>query len=144
MSRPLRAASILVVEADEVTATDLQNTLNSAGYVVQRAGSAAEALDTLKSTQADLILVSLMLPDADGLILCSTLNARFPAPIITLIARAGEVDRALALESGAIDCVTLPLERDEFLAQVKAVVQIARVRPGPIMVRRNALRVGGR
>jgi DNA-binding response OmpR family regulator len=139
-----RTATILIIEDDDVTATDLQNTLIGAGYVVPRAGSADEALVTLKSTQTDLILMSLMLPDADGLILCSTLNARFAAPIIALTARAGEVGRALALESGAIDCLTLPVDRDEFLAQVKAVLQIARLRPGPIRVRKNALGVGER
>src|SRR3984893_14007489 len=108
--RASRTATILIIEDDGVAATDLQNTLIGAGYVVRRAGSADEALVTLKSTQADLILMSLMLPDTDGLILCSTLKAQFPAPIIVLGARPGEVDRALALESGAVDLLTKPVD----------------------------------
>ena len=116
-------ATILIIEDDDVMATDLQNGLSGAGYVVRRSGSAEEALATLKSTQTDLILMSLMLPDTDGLILCSTLKAHFPAPIIVLIARAGEVDRALALESGAIGCLTKPVHRDELLTQVKAALK---------------------
>jgi DNA-binding response OmpR family regulator len=121
--RPSRGAAILIIEDDDVAATNLHNGLIGAGYVVRRVASGNEALVALKSTQADLILMSLMLPDTDGLILCSTVKAHFPAPIIVLSARGGEVDRALAIESGAIDCLTKPVDRDEFLAQVKAVVR---------------------
>ena len=121
--RPSRGASILIVEDDDATAANLLNTLFDAGYVVRRVASGNEALVTLTSTQADLILMSLMLPDTAGLILCSTLKAQFRAPIIVLSARASEVDRALSMESGAIDCLTKPVDRDELLAQVKAVTR---------------------
>lgn len=120
--RPPQRATILIIEDDDVTATDLQNGLIGGGYLVRRAASADEALVTLKSIQADLIFISLMLPDTDGLILCSTLRAQVPAPIILLSARAGQVDRALALESGATNCLTVPVDRDEVLAHVKAAV----------------------
>ena len=121
--RPSRGAAILIIEDDDVAATSLHNGLIGAGYVVRRVASGNEALVALKSTQADLILMSLMLPDTDGLVLCSTVKAHFPAPIIVLSARAGEVDRALAIESGAIDCLTKPVDRDELLALVKAVAR---------------------
>jgi DNA-binding response OmpR family regulator len=120
---PSRRATILIIEDDDVTATDLHNELIGAGYFVRRARSAHEARITLRSTQADLVLMSLMLPDADGLVLCSALRAQFPAPIIVLTKRQGAVDRLLAFESGATDCVIKPVDRDELLALVKAVVQ---------------------
>jgi DNA-binding response OmpR family regulator len=116
-------AAILIIEDDDDTASTLHSGLSGAGYVVRRAGSAEEAMVTLESTQADLILMNLMLPDTDGLILCSTLTARFPAPIIMLSARVGEVDRALALESGAVDLLTKPVNVDELLNQVRAVTR---------------------
>jgi DNA-binding response OmpR family regulator len=119
---PHGAATIVIIEDDDATATDLQTGLIGAGYVVRRAGSADEALVTLEQTQADLILMSLLLPDTDGLILCSTLKTQFPAPIIVLSARAGDVDRALALESGAVDLLTKPVDVDELLTQVRAFV----------------------
>ena len=118
-----QGANILIVEDDDVTATDLQRGLIGAGYAVRRAGSAYEALVTLESVQADLVLVSLMLPDADGLILCSTLKANFPAPVIVVSARPGEVDRALALESGAVDVLTTPIDVEELLTHVRTVVR---------------------
>ena len=120
---PSPEAAILIIEDDDVTATELQNGLLGAGYVVRRAGSADEAMGALKSTRADLILMNLMLPDTDGLILCSTLRATFPAPIILLSGRAGEVDRALARESGAVDLLTTPVDLNDLLVRVKGVVQ---------------------
>jgi two-component system response regulator MtrA len=116
------APTILIVEDDEVAATELQNTLVEAGYVAPRVASGDEALRTLKTTQPDLILMSLMLPDTDGLILCSTLTTRIAAPIIALTETRRTVDRALALESGAINCLTKPVDRVEVLAQVRQVV----------------------
>lgn len=115
-------ATILIIDGDDVTATGLQNGLLGAGYVVRRAGSAHEAMGSLKTTRADLILMNLMLPDTDGLILCSTLKAISPAPIILLSPRRGDVDRALAMESGALDLLTTPLDVDELLVRVKAAV----------------------
>ncbi|HLZ31269.1 MAG TPA: response regulator, partial [Chloroflexota bacterium] len=64
--------NILIVTDDAVTTTDLQTGLIGAGYVVRRAESASEALLMLERRRADLILMSLMLPDADGLMLCAT------------------------------------------------------------------------
>jgi DNA-binding response OmpR family regulator len=119
---PPAAATIVIIEDDDVTASRFQTGLTQAGYVVRRAGTADEALSTLEQTQADLILMSLLLPDTDGLILCSTLKTQFPAPIIVLSTRAGEVDRALALESGAIDVLTTPTSVDELLTRVRAVM----------------------
>lgn len=130
--RPSRGATILIIADDDVTATDVQTELTGAGYVVRRAGSADEALGTLEQTRADLILMSLMLPDADGLALCSMLKTRFRSPIIFLSGRRGEVDRALALESGAIDVLTTPINVDALLTQVRAAVQTpvsGRLRP---------------
>jgi len=120
---PHEAATIVIIEDDDVTAADLQTGLVEAGYVVRRAGSADEALLTLEHTQPDLILMSLMLPDTDGLILCSTLKTQFPAPIIVLSGRPGEVDRALAIESGAIDLLTTPTSTAELLRKVRSVVR---------------------
>jgi DNA-binding response OmpR family regulator len=120
---PSRGTAILIIGDDAVAGTNLCNELSDAGYVLRQVASGNQALVTLKSTPVDVILMSLILPDTDGLILCSTLKARFPTPIIVLTARAGEVDRALAIESGAIDSLTKPVECDELLAQVKAVIR---------------------
>jgi DNA-binding response OmpR family regulator len=116
-------ALVLIIEGDDVVASSLQNSLTRAGYTTQRAASAEEALVALQSTPADLILMNLLLPDCDGLILCSTLSAHSAAPIILLSNRANEVDRALARESGAVDWLTESVSTDELLARVESIVR---------------------
>ncbi len=68
----------------------------------------------------DLILLEMLLPDADGLALCRTLSARTDAPIIMLSTRAREVDRLLAAEVGASDLVTKPLDLAVLLPVIRA------------------------
>ncbi|MGI9149365.1 MAG: response regulator transcription factor [Chloroflexota bacterium] len=112
----------MLIGDDDATATAIQNRLVGAGYGVRRAHSAAEALGALESARADVILMSLMLPDTDGLILCSTLRAKLPAPVILLSARASEVDRALAIQSGAAALLAIPVDLDDLLLRVKSLV----------------------
>jgi two-component system OmpR family response regulator len=130
--KPSPRATVLIIEDDDLTASNVQAGLTGAGYFVQRAANADQALVALESTPADLIILSLMLPDTDGLILCSRLKANFSTPIIVLTPRPGEVDRALALASGAADCVARPVNQAELLAQVNALVprpESAQARP---------------
>jgi DNA-binding response OmpR family regulator len=121
---PTREAAILIIEDDDVVGTSFQKKLIGAGYMVRRASSAAVALAMLKSAPADLILISLLLPDGDGFALCSTLRALSDTPIVIVLdERAGEVDRVLALACGAVDSLTKHLDTDELLGRVEAVVQ---------------------
>ena len=101
---PARAPTILIVEQDDSTATDLQAALHHAGWRVRRVGSARDALAALDSSRVDLIVTGLFLPDCDGLILCSAARARSGVPIVVLTEPAREVDRALALAAGATTC----------------------------------------
>jgi DNA-binding response OmpR family regulator len=121
---PVREAAILIIEDDDVARTSFQKMLTGAGYMVRRASSAAVALAMLKSAPADLILMSLLLPDADGFALCSTLRTQSDAPIIIVLdKRSGEVDRVLALACGAVDWLTKPMDTDELLGRVEAVLE---------------------
>jgi DNA-binding response OmpR family regulator len=121
---PAGGAAVLVIEDDDVLASHLRDSLIGGGYAAQRVASAEEAMATLESCRVDLILMSQLLPDSDGLILCSTLKNRIDAPIIMLSTRCGAVDRALALESGAVDLLmTRSVESGELLSRVESIVQ---------------------
>ncbi len=79
----------------------------------------------------DIVILDLMLPDADGIEICKFLrrDERFSAlPVIMLTARADEVDRVLGLEIGADDYITKPFSPKELVSRVKAVLR--RSRPG--------------
>ncbi len=74
----------------------------------------------------DLIILDLMLPDADGLEICKNLkmeNKFSSIPIIMLTAKGEETDKILGLEFGADDYVTKPFSPKELVARVKAVLR---------------------
>ena len=74
----------------------------------------------------DLIILDLMLPDADGIEICKNLKKRdkySSVPIIMLTAKGEETDKILGLEFGADDYVTKPFSPRELVARVKAVLR---------------------
>ncbi len=81
---------------------------------------------THSSEVPDLIILDLMLPDADGFEVCKYLKKTdrlASVPVIMLTARAGETDKILGLELGADDYVTKPFSPGELVARVKAVLR---------------------
>lgn len=88
----------------------------------------------LQQGTPDLVILDLMLPDADGMEVCKTLRReeRFSAvPVIMLTARSDEVDRVLGLEMGADDYITKPFSPKELVARVKAVLRRSRPEQKP-------------
>ena len=80
----------------------------------------------LHSEVPDLVILDLMLPDADGFEVCKFLRKTdklAEVPIIMLTARVGETDKILGLELGADDYVTKPFSPSELVARVKAVLR---------------------
>ena len=74
----------------------------------------------------DLIILDLMLPDADGLEICKYLKKEdkySSIPIIMLTAKGDETDKILGLEFGADDYVTKPFSPRELIARVKAILR---------------------
>lgn len=91
----------------------------------------------------DLIILDLMLPDADGFEICKYLKKQprlASVPVIMLTARAEETDKILGLELGADDYVTKPFSPKELVARIKAVLrrmegqkpEVDRIEVGPI------------
>jgi DNA-binding response OmpR family regulator len=120
------STSILLVEDDPAVALTLSNVLEGTGYVVRRAGTGAEAKSMTDESRPDLIILDLMLPDADGLVLCADLKNRAAAPIIICSASNQTRDRVLGLKLGADDFIGKPFDIDELEARVEAVLRRAR------------------
>jgi DNA-binding response OmpR family regulator len=126
------AAMILLVEDDPATARSLSKALESSGYRVTNAGTGSEARSVIEQVRPDLILLDLMLPDADGLVLTTAFKTLTNAPIIICSARQEQVDRVLGLKLGADDFVAKPFELEELEARIEAVLRRAsRVREVP-------------
>jgi DNA-binding response OmpR family regulator len=80
----------------------------------------------LHSEVPELIILDLMLPDADGFEICKYVRRQTnlsSIPIIMLTARSEEADKVLGLELGADDYVTKPFSPSELVARVKAVLR---------------------
>jgi DNA-binding response OmpR family regulator len=99
--------------------------LDGEGYAVKSVGTAAEAEATIEDLRPDLVILDIMLPDADGLMLCTRLLAQWPAPIIMLSGSRRESDRILSLRLGADDFIAKPFDTFELVARVQAVLRRA-------------------
>jgi DNA-binding response OmpR family regulator len=113
----------MLVEDDASVAQTIAEALALDGYQVRRAATAAEARVLLDEAVPDLIILDLMLPDTDGLVLCSTLKARADVPIIICSASSERRDRILGLKLGADDFIAKPFDLDELQARVEAVLR---------------------
>src|SRR5919202_7003102 len=116
-------ARVLVVDDDLEFADVLREILVSAGYRVAHARSGVEARAMLDHVQPRLIILDLMLPDVDGLVLCSMLKARAAVPIVVCSGTGRRRDAVLSLKLGADDFVAKPFNPDVLLARIEAILR---------------------
>jgi FixJ family two-component response regulator len=103
--------TIYVVDDDEATATGMTRLLGAAGFAVRAHASAAEFLATFKPQGAGCIILDVRLPDVSGLDLQKVIAGRDdPLPIIFLTGHAEVPDSVRAIQRGAIDFLTKPVD----------------------------------
>ena len=117
---------VLLVEDDDTIAVPLAKGLQREGFTVRCVTNAADAL---AASDADVVLLDLVLPDLDGYEVCRRLCARSDVPIIILTARGDEVDRVVGLELGADDYLVKPFGFRELVARIRAVTRRRLPRP---------------
>ena len=116
-------ATVLVVD-DERNITELVRMyLRADGFRVETASSGEQALEKVRSSCPDVVVLDLMMPGLDGWEVCRRLRASADIPIIMLTARTDDVDKIVGLELGADDYVTKPFNPRELVARVKAVLR---------------------
>jgi CheY-like chemotaxis protein len=116
--RPL----ILVVEDNEANQVLATAVLELAGYRVELASSAKEAVERLTTNQPDLILMDVQLPGEDGLGLTRRLKAdpkTAMIPIVALTAHAMVGDREVALAAGCVGYIAKPINTRTFAEQIR-------------------------
>ncbi len=115
---PLR---ILVVDDEPAILRFLRTGLGAQGYLVSEAQGGQAALDALRRSAVDLVILDLGLPDMDGLEVIRQLRKAGSAlPVIVLSSRDDERGKVEALDLGADDYVTKPFGIDELFARVRA------------------------
>ena len=118
-------ATVLLIEDDPEIALTLRDVLEARGYRVERAATGQEGEAMVESVHPDLVILDLMLPDADGLVLCANVKAKADVPIIICSATARKRDSVLGLKLGADDFVAKPFEPAELEARIEAVLRRA-------------------
>jgi two-component system KDP operon response regulator KdpE len=116
----MNAANILVVDDEPQIRRVLRSTLTAHGYVLTDAKTGEEAVEIVRKSKPDLILLDLNMPGMGGLETCREIRAFSSAPIIMLTVRNAERDKVLALDAGADDYVVKPFGIEELLARVRA------------------------
>ena len=118
------ATRILMIEDDSRLASMVSEDLGRNGLDVLVARMGSEGLARLAREPFDLVLLDLMLPDADGLDVCRRLRASgSTVPVIMLTAKGDPTDRVVGLELGADDYLPKPFDPRELLARIRAVLR---------------------
>ncbi len=115
-------ASMLVVDDDTTLTNLLEYKFKQLGYEVDIQEDGAQALDTLRNTTYDVLLLDIMMPRIDGFqLLREIANGSLQRPdiIIVLSARGEERDILLAFELGAVDYVTKPFSLNVLAARIR-------------------------
>ena len=120
---------ILLVEDDSGLRELLQEELEVEGYQVTACGDAEQGKALLMSWAPDLLISDLRLPGADGLSLLTHLTTSDLPPAVLIITAFGSVQQAVkALQAGADDFLTKPLEMDHFLLTVSRLLDNRKLR----------------
>jgi CheY-like chemotaxis protein len=115
-------ALILVVEDNITNQLLTSSVLEREGYRVEVAGSSVEALELLRTSKPDLILMDIQLPGLDGLALTRMLKIASDTaaiPVVALTAHAMSGDREQALAAGCVGYISKPIDTRTFGEQVR-------------------------
>lgn len=111
---------ILVVDDEQEIADLIELYLGNEDYVIYKYYTAREALECINSTELDLAVLDIMLPDINGFTLCQKIREKYMYPIIMLTAKDEETDKITGLTMGADDYITKPFRPLELVARVKS------------------------
>jgi signal transduction histidine kinase len=125
MNAPL-TGHILVVDDDDGARYVKVHTLSRQGYRVSEAALAQTALELIETEMPDLVLLDVRLPDGNGVEVCRRVKAAFPQVTVlqTSSALISAQDRAEALEAGADSYLIEPIEPDELIAVIRALLRM--------------------
>ena len=119
--------TILVVDDTPSNLQVLFDVLSEENYRVAIAKNGETALQRVRSSQPDLILLDVMMPGIDGFETCVRLKANPDTrdiPVIFMTALSDLVDKVKGLNLGAVDYITKPIQHEEVLARIRVHLQL--------------------
>lgn len=116
----MTSAKILIVDDAQQVRRVLRTALSAEGYTIYEAGTGEEALESIRTSTPDAILLDVNMPGMGGLAACREIRRSLDVPILMLTVRNAERDKVLALDAGADDYVVKPFGMQELLARIRA------------------------
>jgi DNA-binding response OmpR family regulator len=120
---------VLIVDDEPNVLRMLGYALEVAGYAITTAQTGMEALGKVEIEQPDLVILDIMMPDMSGIEVCQQLRANpgtAHLPVIILSARGQVVDKIGGFKAGADEYVTKPVDPDEMIVRVAALLERTR------------------
>jgi DNA-binding response OmpR family regulator len=119
---------ILVVDDDKNTRLFLKAVLERAGYTVSTAENGEDALDVMDKEHVDLVVLDIMMPKMDGYEFTKTLReAQNYLPILMVSAKQLPADKHKGFLVGTDDYITKPIDDEEMLYRIKALLRRAKI-----------------
>jgi DNA-binding response OmpR family regulator len=118
-----RDRRILVVDDEERMVRFIRLNLEHDGFRVVEAFNGTQAINKIRTSMPDMILLDIMMPDMDGFEVLKIVREISSVPVIMLTAKGEEDDRVRGLELGADDYVTKPFSPRELVSRVRAVLR---------------------
>jgi two-component system KDP operon response regulator KdpE len=116
--------SVLVVDDEPALRKVIRSSLAASGFMVEEAGTGADALGLMQQRSFDLVLLDVNMPGISGIEICRQIRALAPKTgIVMVTVRDAEEDKVKALDAGADDYVTKPFRFRELVARLGAVLR---------------------
>ena len=119
----MRDRKILIVDDEERMVRFIRLNLEHDGFRTIEAFNGSQAINKVRSSMPDLILLDVMMPDIDGFEVLRIIRETSTVPVIMLTAKGEEDDRVRGLELGADDYITKPFSPRELVSRVRAVLR---------------------
>jgi two-component system response regulator PilR (NtrC family) len=122
------AESILIVDDEDIIRESLSFVLTKEGYDVKEAPNGKAAIEMLKTSDFDLVLTDLEMPEMKGIELLEHVAHTYAETLVMIITAYGSIDTAIAaLRKGAVDYILKPVEFDELLVKVRRLLASRRL-----------------
>lgn len=126
-NEPITHSGVLIVDDNAHNVELLQAYLEELGGAVRTAADGLEAIASIEASPPDIVLLDIMMPRMSGFQVCEKIKRDpatkdIPVIMVTALNEAGDVERAL--DAGADDFLTKPVNKLELLTRVKSLLRV--------------------